>query len=90
MLLEREEVNPDKLDNYGITPLSCAASGGYEGIVNILLGREEVNPDKPDNFGRTPLSRATKHGHGRIVALLHSRKAVAPSTIQGLRSVTLC
>jgi len=35
MLLEREEVNPDKLDNYGITPLSCAASGGYEGIVNI-------------------------------------------------------
>jgi len=45
MLLEREEVNPDKLDNYGITPLSCAASGGYEGIVNILLGRGGVNPD---------------------------------------------
>jgi len=49
-LLRREDVNPDKPNNEGRTPLLCAASRGYELVVKQLLGREEVNPDKPDNF----------------------------------------
>ena len=54
-LLGREEVNPDKPDEGGQTPLSHAAKNGREGVVKILLRREEVNPDKPDMDGQTLL-----------------------------------
>jgi len=52
--LGREEINSDRRDNYGQTPLSYAASNGREGVVKILLEREEGNADKPDIDGRTP------------------------------------
>src|SRR5438309_1536826 len=60
ILLEWQEVNPDKPDNYGATPLSYAAECGHEGVVKILLEREEVNPEKPDNYGQTPLAVAAR------------------------------
>ena len=63
LFLEREEVNPDKLDNGGWTPLLYAVKGGYDGVVKLLLEREEVNPDKPDNGGCTLLSYAAWLGH---------------------------
>jgi len=65
-----QEVNPDKPDDDGRTPLSVATWNGHEGVVKILLGREEVNPDKPDNDGQTPLPHAARRGHERVVALL--------------------
>ena len=49
MLLERDEVHPDKPGNDGRTPLSLAALGGHTEVVKMLLERDEVNPDKPDN-----------------------------------------
>ena len=76
LLLEREEVNPDKPDSHGQTPLLYAAIGGHEGVVKLLLEREEVNPDKPDRNGQTPISLATERGDLRVIALLQSRKAV--------------
>ena len=45
MLFERDEVHPDKPDNDGRTPLSCAAYNGHADVVKILLERVEVNPD---------------------------------------------
>ena len=50
LLLKRGEVNIDKLEQRGRTPLSHAAEGGYEGVVKLLLAREEVNPDEPDEI----------------------------------------
>ena len=70
ILLEREEVNPNKPDNSGQTPLTYAAKNGHEGVVRILLGREEVNPDRTDNEGRTPLSFAAEYGHEGVVKML--------------------
>jgi len=55
MLLKRADVNPERPDNRGRTPLSYAAQRGSAKVVEILLGREEVNPEQPDNEGRTPL-----------------------------------
>ena len=55
MLLEREEVNPDRVDSYGQTPISWATEKGHEGIVKMLSARVEVNPDQADtDIRRTP------------------------------------
>ena len=36
LLLGRDDVNPDKLDNQGQTALSCAAKNGYTGVIALL------------------------------------------------------
>ena len=78
LLLERKDVNPDKLDNDGRTPLSWAAEGGHDRVVELLLGREDVNPDRLDNGGRTPLSWVAESGYGGVVELLLGRQDVSP------------
>ena len=49
LLLEREDVNPDRPDRYGQTPLSLTARSGYARVAKLLLEREKVSSDKPDN-----------------------------------------
>jgi len=49
MLLEREDVNPDRADTvYGQAPVSWASGGGHHQIVKMLLEREDVNLYKAD------------------------------------------
>ena len=50
------EINPDKSDNVGATPLSLAAAGGYEEVVKLLPEEDEVNPDKMNHYGKTLLA----------------------------------
>ena len=80
-LLERDDVNPDKPDNHGETPLRSAAYNGHEGLVKLLLGRDDVNPDKPDDEGLTPLWWAAKNDHARVVALLQPSTSATHSTV---------
>ena len=54
LLLARDDVNPNKPDNNGRTPLWCASVNGHEGVVRLLLARSNVNSDKPDSDGITP------------------------------------
>jgi len=70
ILLGREEVDPDKPDDFGETSLSHAAWFGREGVVRILLMREEVNPGWPSNDGQTPLSDAAFRGCREVVRML--------------------
>ena len=44
ILLGREEVNPDKPDMRGLTPLSHAARRGHERMVALLESRKAVTP----------------------------------------------
>ena len=44
ILLGREEVNPDKSDRFGQTPLSYAAGGGHERVVALLQSRKPISP----------------------------------------------
>jgi len=79
LLLEREDVDPDRSDKLENTPLSWAAGNGYEGVVKLLLEREDVEPDRPDNQDGTPLSWAARYGQGGVVKLLLGRKDVDPN-----------
>jgi len=56
LLLAREDVNPNRLDEFGRTPISWAAGYGCETMVKLLLARKSVNPNKPDTDGKTPIS----------------------------------
>jgi len=79
LLLARDDVNPDKPNNYDETPLYWASQSGHEGAVRLLLTRDDVNPDKPDSNGRTPLVIASWLGHEEIVALLQPRSTALTS-----------
>ena len=79
LLLEREDVSPDRPENCGRTPLSLAATSGNEGVVKLLLERENVSPDRPANSGRTPLFFAAGNGHEGVVKLLLEREDVNPN-----------
>ena len=48
LLLKSHRVDPDTPDSCGRTPLSFAAFGGHEDVVNVLLGSGDVNPNSPD------------------------------------------
>ena len=50
ILLGRGDFNPDKPDMDGLTPLSCVAAYGYEGVVRIQLERNDDNSESPTNW----------------------------------------
>ena len=47
LLLAREDVNPDRLDNDGKTPISWATENGHE-AVKLLLRQKDANPNARD------------------------------------------
>ncbi|PUU79999.1 hypothetical protein B9Z19DRAFT_1124325 [Tuber borchii] len=79
LLLARDDIDPEKPDNHGQTPLWSACSFGHEGIVRQLLARDDVKPDQPSNDGETPLWIACDKGYVGIVRLLHARDDVDPN-----------
>ncbi|KAL6885659.1 putative ankyrin repeat-containing protein [Trichoderma evansii] len=70
LLLDSGKVEPDSRDSDGRTPLSQAASKGYESIVKMLLYTGKVEVDSKDKYSRTPLSYAISIGSDSIVELL--------------------
>ncbi|KAK4180059.1 ankyrin repeat-containing domain protein [Triangularia setosa] len=63
------EVDLDKNDKDGRTPLSHAAGKGHAAIVKFLC-QEGANISSTDHYGWTPLSRAAANGHTAIVKFL--------------------
>jgi len=90
VLLGRDNISPDKPDNYGQTALHHAAEAGHEGMVKVLLGRDNVSPDKPDNHGQTPLHHAAEAGHERVVKILLGRGDLNPDKPDELGQTPLC
>ncbi|KAK3378980.1 hypothetical protein B0T24DRAFT_610459 [Lasiosphaeria ovina] len=68
-LLVDQGAEVDAKDQGSQTPLSRAASGGYEAIVQLLLDRG-AEVDAEDQYGRTPLPRAAGGGHETVMRLL--------------------
>jgi len=78
ILLERDDVGPDKPDHRSETPLFKAAEGGHEGVVKILLERGDVDPNKLNHSGETPLFKAAGDGHEGVVKMLLEQDRVSP------------
>ena len=87
ILLGLDEINPDKPDDEGRTPLWGAALFGNVVVAKMLLERAEVNPDKPDNNGITPLGSAAGIGHVGMVKILLEQDKV---NLDGLNNDISC
>ena len=79
LLLSRSDVNPDKPDENGRTPLWWASDSGRGAVAELLLAKNNVSPDRSDNYGQAPLLRACFCGSEEVVRLLLERHDVNPS-----------
>lgn len=52
------------------TPLHCAANGGFDDVVRILLDAGAKNSPTSAEFGRTPLHLASYRGHPDVIKTL--------------------
>lgn len=72
------------------TPLSLAASGGYIGIVKILLAHgAEINSRTGSKLGISPLMLASMNGHTSTVKLLLDMGADINAQIETNRNTAL-
>ena len=79
VLLERKNVDPNRLDKNDLTPLGWACIEGHARVVQLLLERESVDPTRPDVNDLTPLGWAAIKGHDGVVKLLLERQDVDPN-----------
>jgi ankyrin repeat protein len=75
-ILASPAVRTNLRDEDGRTPLSWAATYGYEAVVKSMLEIGSVEVDLEDNQGRTPLSRAVERGHEAVIKLLLETREV--------------
>ena len=76
-LLRQKDIDLNRRDEQGKTPLAIAAQKGFREIVEHLLSHEDLIPDLRDLDGRTPLIWAAGwSGSEDIVRLLLAREDV--------------
>ena len=73
-LLVAKRANVNARNNFGVTPLHVAASGGNEYMVGFLL-RKGADPSLRDGDGVTALDTAVRTGHRKIVSILDASAA---------------
>jgi len=79
-LLKGNDVNPNRKDPQGWTPLAFSACAGHDEVVKLLLDLKTVHPDPKNSNNRTPLFLAAQFGHGTVVKLLLERGCVDPAS----------
>lgn len=92
LLLDCDNIEPDKADNTKRTPLSYAAVSGTEAVVEHLLRlvpSGQVNLNSADLEGRTPLSWAAAYGNEAAVRLLLDCSQVEVNTADKLGKTPL-
>ncbi|OCT48904.1 Ankyrin repeat protein [Cladophialophora carrionii] len=67
LLLSFDQVDADRKDGVGRTPLSYAAQEGNQNVMEVLLASGKVDADSRDINGRTPLSHARDYMAARVL-----------------------
>ncbi|KAK2751640.1 hypothetical protein FQN55_000362 [Onygenales sp. PD_40] len=70
LLLSLPGIIPDREDDTGHTPLSCAACNGYVEEAKILLASHQLDPNSKRQKGMTPLADAVENGREAVVETL--------------------
>ncbi|KAK7415745.1 hypothetical protein QQX98_005658 [Neonectria punicea] len=84
LLLQQTGVHPDIEGRFTVDrgrrgrPLSMAAEGGLEEVVELLLRHNKVDGNIKDAYGFTPLTYAALEGHTRVVRLFLEADDVDP------------
>lgn len=70
-ILQLTNLDPNKCDNEGNTPLHFAAQAGQVECLNVLLSRcKTIEIDARNNLGFTPLMKAALQGRNKCAKLL--------------------
>jgi ankyrin repeat protein len=64
------DIDFNKLDSHGLTPLLLAAKFGQKHVVRVLIHIPNVNLRVTDPYGNTAVQLALQYGHRDIVTLL--------------------
>jgi len=78
-LLKTKDLDLNRTDSEGRTPLIWATMRGNREVVEVLLSLKGVKVRKADNDGRIPLSWAAGNGHQEIVLALLNKD---PATLR--------
>ena len=70
VLLTAKDINVNRADEYGYTPLFIASLQGNANTVKVLLAAKDINVNQSNMFGKTPLDTATLNNHKEIIQLL--------------------
>ena len=61
VLLERDDIDHNKLDRSGQALLQCSTQNGHGEVAKILLRRDDIDPDKPNVYSQVQLLCTTKN-----------------------------
>lgn len=73
LLLERADVDINRIDSWENGPLSYAVMKGHVAIVQLMLARDGVDVNSKNQWGGTPLLYAVEGRHEALVKLLLER-----------------
>ncbi|KAL4779767.1 ankyrin repeat-containing domain protein [Aspergillus varians] len=74
-LIARSDLDVNRRDREGVTPLSFAVRNGYIDAVKLLLGHPAIDVDAPCIYGRTALSHAAESFEIPLIDLLLAKGA---------------
>ncbi|VDI57749.1 Hypothetical predicted protein [Mytilus galloprovincialis] len=81
LLLERTDINPNKVNEDDDTVLHLAVKDGYLDIVKLLLEQTDIDPNKVNEDDDTVLHLAVKGGYLDIVKLLLEQTDIDPNKV---------
>ena len=89
MLLAKQGVDVNQVDNDGWTPLFIASHEGHSEVVSMLLAKRGVDVNQSADDGDTPLYIAINRSHAEVAKLLVLHGSILVDAPMGAHGVQL-